>query len=114
MSASGQERQVIEGHQNWRVIRDLDTDTFTLEVINDNGIYQLEDIDLTVQRKTQEWYSYQDDDFSSAKGQTLWARSFQRGDWQVKTIARTKLSCDDENLYMGAELDAYEGDSRVY
>jgi len=114
MSASGQQRQIIEGHQNWRVIRDLNTDTSTLEVINDNGIYQLEDIDLTVQRKTQEWYSYQGDDFSSAKGETLWTRGFQRGDWQVKTITRTKLSCDDENFYLDAELDAYEGDRRVY
>lgn len=114
MSANSQQRQIVEGHQNWRVIRDLDTDDSTLEVINDNGIYQLEDIDLKVQRETLEWYSYQGDDFSSAKGETLWTRSFQRGDWNVKTITRTILRCDDKNFYLDAELDAFEGDRRVY
>jgi putative CocE/NonD family hydrolase len=114
MSACSKQRQIIEAHHNWRVIRDLDKDISTLEVVNDNGTYLLEDIDLTVQRKTQEWYSYQADDFNSAKGETLWTRSFQRGDWQVKTITRTILRCDNENFYLDAELDAYEGGRRVY
>ena len=113
-SASGGKHQLTEGHHNWRVIRELDTDFSTLEVINDNGIYQLEDIDLTVQRKTEEWYTYQGDDFSSARGETLWTRSLKRGDWQIKTVTRTVLHCDENNFYLDAELDAYERDKRVF
>jgi hypothetical protein len=113
-SASSQQSQLIEGHHNWRVIRELDQDISTLEVTNDSGVYHLEDIDLTVQRKTQEWYSYRGDDFSSAKGETLWTRAFKRGDWEVRTITRTVLHCDEDFFYLDAELDAYEGDKRVY
>ncbi|SFL05962.1 hypothetical protein SAMN05216302_10294 [Nitrosomonas aestuarii] len=113
-SVSSQQRQIKEGHHNWRVIRELDQDISTLEVINDNGLYQLEDIDLKVQRKTEEWYSYQGDDFSSAKGATLWTRSFERGDWQIKTITRTVLRCDENYFYLDAELDAYEAGKRVF
>lgn len=113
-SASGKQHQLIEGHHNWRVVRELDRDFSTLEVINDNGLYHIDEIDLTVQRETREWYSYEGDDFSSARGETLWVRGFERGDWQVKTITRTTLRCDEDYFYLDAELDAYEGDRRIY
>jgi hypothetical protein len=114
MSASSQQQQLTEGHHNWRVVRDLDKDISTLEVINDSGTYHLSDINLTAQRKTEEWYSYQGDDFNSARGETLWLRSFKRDNWQVKTITRTVLHCDENYFYLDAELDAYEGDKRVF
>lgn len=113
-SAASQKQQLTEGHHNWRVIRELDEDISTLEVINDNGRYRLEDINLTVQRKTEEWYSYQADDFNSVKGETLWTRSLQRDDWNIKTATRTVLRCDATWFYLDAELDAYEGDKRVF
>jgi putative CocE/NonD family hydrolase len=113
-SASSRQHKIVPGHHNWQVIRELDKDISTLQVINDNGVYHLEDIDLTVERKTQEWYSYRGDDFNSVKGETLWTRGFTRGDWQVRTITRTVLHCDEEYFYLDAELDAYEGDTRVY
>ena len=113
-SPCGVKQQLHEGHHNWRVIRELDKDLATLEVINDSGTYRLEDIDLIVKRKTKEWYSYQSDDFQSVKGKTLWRWGFRRGDWAVETITRTYLHCDKLYFYLDAELDAYEGDKRVY
>lgn len=105
---------VTPQHHNWRVIRDLDTDVSTLEVINDGGIVHIKDIDLEMGRKAQEWYTYQGDDFNSVQGETLWERSFQRGHWQIKTITRTVLTSTASDFYLRAELDAYEGDKRVY
>lgn len=113
-SASGAKQQLQEGHHNWRVIRELDKDLSTLEVINDSGTYLLEDIDLIVKRETKEWYSYQGDDFQSPKGKTVWRWGFKRGDWAVETVTRTLLHCDQLYFYLDAELDAYEGDKRVY
>ena len=113
-SASAAQVQIEPGHHNWRVIRELDTDFSILEVINDAGTYRLEDIDLIVKRKTEEWYSYQGDDFHSPRGETRWQRQFKRGDWSVETITRTILRCDDSCFYLDAELDAFEGDKRVY
>lgn len=113
-SVSSGQRQITEGRHNWRVIRELDQDVSILEVINDNGVYQLEEIDLTVQRKAEEWYSYQGDDFSSVRGETLWTRSLKRNDWHVKTVTRTVLRCDESSFFLDAELDAYEADKRIY
>ena len=109
------EKTLIEPeHHNWRVIRDLDTDVSTLEVVNDSGIVHIKDIDLEMGRKTLEWYTYQDDDFNSVRGETLWERSFKRGDWQIKTVTRTVLTSTATDFHLRAELDAYEGDKRVY
>ena len=113
-SASGRQRRLRKGHSNWRVIRELDNDFSSLEVINDNGIVRIEDIDITVKRKAEEWYSYRGDEFDSVRGETLWRRGFRRGDWSVETVTRTLLTCDATNFYIDAELDAYEGEKRVY
>ncbi|MFB1034709.1 MAG: hypothetical protein QMC38_05125, partial [Sinobacterium sp.] len=110
----GVKQQIVKGHHNWRVIRELDKDLATLEVINDGGTYRLDDIDLTVKREAKEWYSYQSDDFQTAKGKTLWRWGLKRGDWAVETVTRTLLHCDKFNFYLDAELDAYEGENRVY
>jgi hypothetical protein len=101
-------------HHNWRVIRDLDTDVSTLEVINDSGTVYTRDIDLETGRKAQEWYTYQGDDFNSVRGETLWERSFRRGDWHIRTVTRTVLTSTTSDFFLRAELDAYEGDKRVY
>jgi hypothetical protein len=102
-----------EEHQ-WRVIRDLAADVSTLEVINDEGVYRIEDADLEVERRTTEWYTFADDDFASPRGETYCVRGFRRGDWSVRTVTRTVLTCDPENFRIRAELDAYEGDVRVF
>lgn len=114
MTGSSRKKQLREGHHDWRVIRELDKDISTLEVINDNGIYHLEDVDLTLEQSVRERYSYQADDFSSARGETLATRAFQRGDWKIRTTTRTVLTCDEENFRINAELDAFEGDRRVF
>ncbi|MDT8388175.1 MAG: CocE/NonD family hydrolase [Thiogranum sp.] len=111
---TGRLRQIKSGQHNWRVIRELDKDFSTLEVVNDGGLYRLEEIDLVVQRKAEEWYSYQADDFESPRGETIWRRGLRRRGWSISTITRTVLHCDQNNFYLDAELDAYEADRRVY
>ena len=67
-----------------------------------------------MQRKALEWYRYRDDDFNSVEGETLWERGFRRGNWRVRTVTRTRLASTPETFVIHAELDAYEGDRRVF
>ena len=101
-------------HHNWRVIRDLASDVSTLEVTDDRGSWRLDDIDLTVTSKTLETYSSRADDFSSLRGEVRAERALGRGDWQVRTLTRTVLTSDAEAFHVQADLDAFEGDKRVY
>jgi hypothetical protein len=100
--------------EEWRVIRDLRRDVSTLEVVLDTGTTRYEDIDLEISSRTVETYSYRADDYDSLSGETRWERKFSRGDWLVRTMTRTRLTSDETCFHLRADLDAYEGTSRVY
>ncbi len=108
-------RQHIEpGHHNWLVHRDLAKDESVLEVINDNGVVRLEDIDLEVENRALEWYSARGDDFTSLKGETRLTRGLKRGAWSVRTVAHTILTSTATDFRIAADLDAFEGEARVF
>ena len=109
-----QTRQLGKTERNWRVIRDLENDRSTLEVIKDEGVVRIEEIDLEMEKCVRELYSFQGDDFDSLRGEVLSERGVRRGDWSVKTVTRTVLQSDAENFYLRADLDAYESGFRVY
>ncbi|MBW6390863.1 CocE/NonD family hydrolase [Billgrantia antri] len=99
---------------NWLLHRDLASKESTLEVINDQGHFRIEDIGTEIRRSTREWYSTVNDDFTSARGETYTERSFKRDDWNVEIYTRSILSCDESNFFIHAQLDAYEDDYRVF
>ncbi|MFP4269984.1 MAG: CocE/NonD family hydrolase [Alphaproteobacteria bacterium] len=101
------------GHQNWLVHRDLAADASTLEVINDHGTFRIPEIDLTIEHDTREWYRSVGDDFTSACGETRTVRNLSRGDWVIRTCTRTLLTSTATDFRLRAELDAWEGESRV-
>ena len=86
----------------------------TLEVINDNGVVHLEDIDLIVENRAFEWYRTHADDFHSGRGETLLQRGLRRGDWSIRTRAHTVLTATETAFHITADLDAHEGDKRVF
>ena len=99
---------------NWRVIRDLAEDTSTLEVVNDKGTFRIEEIDTEIESQTLEWYSSYNDDFNSLRGETRTIRGFRRGDWSARAVTRTVLTSTPTDFHIRAELDAYEGEARIY
>jgi len=107
-------RQLTTPHHNWRVTRDLATDESTLEVINDDGTVLFPELELELQRKALEWYSYRGAEFDSARGETLWERGLRRGDWSVRTVSRTLLTSTPSHFLLHAQLDAFEGERRVF
>lgn len=113
-SPSGSRHFLTEERHEWRVIRDLARDSSTLEVVDDQGSHRLDDIDLVMQRSAQEWYSFRNDDVTSATGRTRWVRSLVRGEWAVRTVTETRLTCDTKSFHLSTELDAFEGERRVY
>ncbi|MGQ9426856.1 CocE/NonD family hydrolase [Gilvimarinus sp. F26214L] len=110
----GPSTQLEEPEHNWLVHRDLAADLSMLEVIKDDGRFRIDDIDLEVTDRTWDWYTFQNDDFSSLRGETRSERVFAREDWRVRTTTRTVLTCDESTFFIHAELDAWEGDKRVY
>lgn len=114
MAPAPESRQVGTPEHNWHVLRDLAQDSSTLYVVNDNGRVWLPASDVEIEEKTEEWYSSVGDDFQSIEGEVRAVRGLRRGGWEVQTITRTRLSCTEETFRVVAELDAYEGDRRVF
>lgn len=106
--------QLEPPHYNWLVHRDLAEDLSTLEVINDRGRFRIDEIAMEIKHSSREWYTYRDDDFTSPRGETKTLRSFQRGSWSVRTQTRTILTSDKSHFFIWAELDAWEGEKRVF
>ena len=100
--------------ESWRVIRDLGQDISTLEVVQDAGTILFDDTGMEISGRAVETYTYLADEYGSLSGETLWKRKFQRGDWEVRTETWTLITSDEENFRIRAELDAWEGKSRVF
>lgn len=113
-AATPEIRLIEPTEHNWWVVRNLAKDVSTLQVVKNEGRYRIEEIDLEVRDKTLEWYTYQNDDRESLRGETQTVRALQRGAWSIQVDTRTVLTADRHNFYLTAELDAYEGEKRVY
>ena len=107
------------GEHRWTVTRDLATDVSTLEVVNDQGSFRIEETGTLVHRDTREWYSFRWNDVNSVRGETRTVRRFERDDWRTEVVTRTVLTSDPDSFVISAQLDAYEldesrGDPRVW
>ncbi len=102
-----------EDHQ-WKVERNLATGETNLIVVKDDGRIRLEDIGLEKESNTLEKYTAVGNDYSSLKGETFHHYVFEREDWKVSTVTHTKLHSDEEYFYINADIDAYEGDARIF
>lgn len=109
------ERTILRApQQSWNVVRDLVEDESRLEVVNDVGAYRIDAIDLEIETRAEETYTSRADDYESLRGETKWIRRFKRGDWEVRTIAHTVMTSDRDSFRIQAQLDAFEGDTRVH
>ncbi|KJZ02675.1 MULTISPECIES: CocE/NonD family hydrolase [Halomonas] len=100
--------------ESWKVIRDLANDQTTLEVFHDEGSYRLDDIALDISGSVTERYSYSYGNYDSVTGWTEWQRTFRRGDWEIHTLTRTRLTSDADSFRVRATLDAWQGDTRIF
>jgi len=99
---------------SWRVVREMVEDEAALEVVNDDGAIHIPEIDMEIHRRTEERYSFRHADHASLRGVTKTVRSFARGEWRASATTRTVLTCDARNFYIHAQLDAWEGERRIF
>ncbi|MGH6902342.1 MAG: CocE/NonD family hydrolase, partial [Geminicoccaceae bacterium] len=59
-------------------------------------------------------YRIKSDDPLSADNFIHWTMRRSRGDWQVRVETRTRMRATSEDFLIDAELDAYEGERRVF
>lgn len=105
---------LVPPKREWQVIHNLATNEVTLQVINNDAQYKINDINWAVQKDVTEKYSYQSYNYDTLRGEVISERSFKRNDWAVYTKTRTVLTSTKTHFIIRATLDAYEGDVRVF
>ncbi|TDC47386.1 CocE/NonD family hydrolase [Actinomadura sp. KC345] len=105
---------VRAGEADWTVNRNLANYESALNVVKDLGVVRIDDIGMEIARRAVETYGWTGDDFTSVFGDVEWRMAFSRGEWDVSTVTRTKLTSTETDFIIHAELDAYESDRRVH
>ncbi|XKE46536.1 CocE/NonD family hydrolase [Halomonas organivorans] len=105
---------LVPAHREWTVLFNLATNEATLRVIDNDGSWRLDDLDLTLGYEVSERYTQANDDYATVSGEVVNRRTFERGDWRVEIATRTVLTGTANHFHLNATLDAYEGGERVY
>jgi hypothetical protein len=106
---------LAEARTNNRVVtQDAWQGTTTVQLPRDWGTTKLDDIDLVMHEAGDVCYEMKDEDPATAQAWTRFEMSRQCGAWRARTETRTRLSCTTSEFILEAEIDAWEGDDRVF
>ena len=92
---------------------DVGTGETVLRHVEDEGRKRLDDIDLTMTKVSTETSIIRDGEPASARTEGVRIITAERGDWKVKTKTRLTMTCDTENFFITASLEAFENDKPV-
>jgi hypothetical protein len=102
----------------WRgrrvVERDVASGGARVVSARDRGMIRLDAIDLTHEGWGEDVHTVRDGDPLSARIATRRRVGYRRGDWSVRIETRMDLTSDRESFRLQADLDAFEGASRVF
>lgn len=102
------------GERDWKVIHNLRNNEVMLHVTSNDARFRLDDINWTVEKKVDEKYSYQHNNYDTLRGEVVCRRFFQRDDWTAFTETKTVLTSTKTHFIIRATLDAYQGDVRIF
>ena len=86
----------------------------TTTVVNDEGVYRLDAIDLEVGQSSVQRYTVEDDDPTSARVEIAWSVTRARGTWRIRTETRTLMTCTRDAFEIAATMEAFEGERRIF
>lgn len=107
-------RQLSQPEKGKNITRDLVTGVTTMEILSDSGFSRTVETGLTNRRYAVERYSFDESDPASVRGETEMEFNLERDDWKIRTVVRTSLTSTATHFKSYAELDAFEGDERVF
>lgn len=106
--------EIEPSSSEWTVSHHAHTGESEYVRVHDGGVTQREDIALTFGGHGEEQFVIKPNDPLSARATVQWDRFVERGAWSARAVTSTTLTCDHNHFYFTAELDAYEGETRIY
>jgi uncharacterized protein len=93
---------------------DVIDDWYTLTLVGDYGRIRYSDNGLEVDSQVTERYTIRGHDPLSAAVHIDHQKSFRRGDWQVRIETSSRMTADATHFHLSNNLDAYEGNGRIF
>ena len=103
-----------EGRQARNIAHDVESGEFTFSLVKDGGRVRLHHNGIEMAGGTTERYVITDDDPLSARAEYACEYGIGRGEWQTRTRGKLVMTCSADTFFLEAELDAFEGDTRVF
>jgi uncharacterized protein len=95
------------------ITRDLGANKTIAVMFDDYGATRLDDCGIEMSSSRRHEFCISDEDPLSARAETNWTVEIGRGDWRTRSIVRVVQTATRDAFHIRAELDAFEGDSRV-
>ena len=89
------------------------TGTVTVTVHRERASYRLPAIELAFGADSEEHYQISEGDPAATRVETKAVWTLSRGDWRIRTITRTEVSCTSTTFDIKASLTAFEGETQV-
>ncbi len=96
-----------------QVIQDQSLQQSRLEILDDYGRTEFADHGMMNDGVKRERYRIKWDDVTSTTAEFHWTHQLGRGDWQVRTETKTKLTSDAEHHTITGLVTAYEGEREL-
>ncbi len=102
------------GSHERSVTRDNMTGETRFLMADDDGLTRIDAIGLEI--ASSKWHECRvhDEDPLSAHYETRWTKEMGRGDWRISTRTRVVMTATATEFRLDGELDAWEGELRVY
>jgi hypothetical protein len=101
------------GNATRTLTQDIGTGELVLHHLEDTGRNRLDDIGLITQKRSEETFSIREGDPASARTDMVRIVRAEREGWKIRTETRLTFSCDADNFFIKASLDAFENDAPV-
>jgi putative CocE/NonD family hydrolase len=107
-------KQIRASDNQRHITTDMKSGVTTLEIIDDFGAVEDQQHGMVSGSVAREWWSIHPNDPLSAHGKTHWTEERSRGNWVTRTEAFAEMTCDSENFYLTARMEAYENDTLIF
>jgi hypothetical protein len=102
------------GKDSREIIHDMATGRTTMRISRYDGWSRIEDIGTEVSYAKSKEMSVVDEDPLSKREVVATNHSFRRGDWNARLDTKIVMTCDKEHFYLQSDVDAYDGDARIF
>jgi len=105
---------LVPGEGSRRVERNLATGEQVTRVVEDGGVWRLDEIDLECADGGNAEFRIVEGDPTSARGTWRWWSRRRRGDWQIAVQAKMRVAVSRHAFHIESDLTAFEGERRVF